>query len=100
MILSSSPPIDARRVETFHLLDFYRYVGAVVVALVHYILIYFPLDPAIQQGVHVRLQPMMGLFFSMSGFVLMHVYDGRITSLAKYGDYMKKRLARMYPLFL
>jgi peptidoglycan/LPS O-acetylase OafA/YrhL len=100
MTFFSARPVGKRRVDTFDLMDFYRYIGAVLVALVHYILIYFPLDPAIQEGVHARLQPVLGLFFSMSGFVLMHVYDGRITTLAKYGDYMRKRLARMYPLFL
>ena len=42
----------------------------------------------------------MGFFFTLSGFVIMHVYDGRINSFAKYGDYLRRRLARIYPLFL
>ena len=42
----------------------------------------------------------MGFFFTLSGFVMMHVYDGRITSFDRYGDYLRRRLARIYPLFL
>ncbi len=42
----------------------------------------------------------MGFFFTLSGFVIMHVYDGRINSFGQYANYMRKRLARIYPLFL
>ena len=42
----------------------------------------------------------MGFFFTFSGFVIMHVYDGRIISFAEYGNYIRKRFARIYPLFL
>ena len=30
----------------------------------------------------------------------MHVYAGRVTTISEYGDYLKKRLARMYPLHI
>ena len=42
----------------------------------------------------------MGFFFTLSGFVIMHVYAGRIATISEYGDYLKKRLARMYPLHI
>lgn len=42
----------------------------------------------------------MGLFFTLSGFVIMHVYDRRICTVAEYANYLQKRLARMYPLHL
>jgi len=41
----------------------------------------------------------MGFFFTLSGFVIMHVYEGRINSFGKYGNYLRKRLARIYPIF-
>jgi peptidoglycan/LPS O-acetylase OafA/YrhL len=40
----------------------------------------------------------MGFFFTLSGFVIVHVYGERITSTRHYCDYLQKRLARMYPL--
>ena len=43
---------------------------------------------------------LMGFFFTLSGFVIMHVYAGRVTTISEYGDYLKKRLARMYPLHI
>jgi peptidoglycan/LPS O-acetylase OafA/YrhL len=30
----------------------------------------------------------------------MHVYAGRVATISEYGDYLKKRLARMYPLHI
>jgi peptidoglycan/LPS O-acetylase OafA/YrhL len=80
-------------------LDFYRFVSAVGIALAHYTL-YFPVSPAFRHYIFERGEPLMAFFFTLSGFVIMHVYDVRITSLAKYGDYLKRRLARIYPIFL
>ena len=94
-------PWPARRntLRTFDLLDFYRYVGALWVAVAHYT-VYFPLGRDFRAPFFEAMQPLMGFFFTLSGFVIMHVYDGRITSFAKYGDYLRKRLARIYPIFL
>jgi peptidoglycan/LPS O-acetylase OafA/YrhL len=42
-------------------------------------------------------------FFCLSGFILTHVYGGRRERLftrAGYGDFLKARLARLYPLHL
>ena len=42
-------------------------------------------------------------FFALSGFILTHVYGGRLAGLfsAKgYGGFLKSRLARLYPLHL
>lgn len=38
------------------------------------------------------------LFFFLSGFVISSVYLGRITSLADFGNFMGKRVARLLPL--
>ena len=45
--------------------------------------------------------PLVDFFFVLSGFVIMHIY-GRgegIRSINAYADYLKKRFARIYPLF-
>jgi peptidoglycan/LPS O-acetylase OafA/YrhL len=97
MIRTGRPaPIYAR----FDVLDFYRYGGALFVALDHFMLLYLPVDSSLSERIHLQLQPLMGLFFTLSGFVIMHVYDGRIRSFSDYLDYLKKRLARIYPLHL
>lgn len=83
----------------FDVLDFYRYGGALFVALDHFTIVYLPVDGSVQARVG-QLQPLMGFFFTLSGFVLMHVYDRRIHTGADYLDYLQKRLARVYPLHL
>lgn len=97
--MANATPIErASPARTFDLLNFYRFVGAVGVALAHYTA-YFPLGREFRAPLFEELHPLMGFFFTLSGFVIMHVYDGRISSLRKYGDYLRKRLARIYPIF-
>ena len=81
----------------FDVLDFYRYAGALFVALDHYLIFYSSVDRSIVRYVDLCLQPLMGFFFTLSGFVIMHVYQ-RMSSRSDYIDYVQKRLARMYPL--
>lgn len=83
----------------FDVLDFYRYGGALFVALDHFTLMYFSVDFWTQQRVRL-LEPLMGFFFTLSGFVIMHVYSHRISTIIDYIDYLQKRLARVYPLHI
>jgi peptidoglycan/LPS O-acetylase OafA/YrhL len=80
-------------------MNFYRFPGALLVAIAHYSL-YFPISPAFRQSLFDRGDPLMGFFFTLSGFVMMHVYDGRIKTFVGYVDYLRRRFARIYPLFL
>ena len=78
------------RDKHFALLDFYRFAGAMLVACCHFGVV--PLD---------HFYPLIDFFFVLSGFVIMHIYgrgDG-IGSIEQYTDYLRKRLARIYPLF-
>jgi peptidoglycan/LPS O-acetylase OafA/YrhL len=95
--MSSNP--SARPHIRFDVLDFYRYAGALFVALDHFVIIYLPVADWIKLRIEF-LQPLMAFFFTLSGFVIMHVYDGRITSAQDYLDYLQKRLARIYPLHI
>jgi len=89
-----------RETARFDVLDFYRYAGALVVALDHFSLVYLPGDYSIKSHVHLLLQPLMGFFFTLSGFVIMHVYGGKIFSIDSYAKYLIKRVARVYPLHI
>ena len=88
-----------RDLRTFDLSGFYRFFSAVCIALAHYT-VYFPVSANFRHYIFEKGNPLMGFFFTLSGFVIMHVYDGRINSFAKYVDYLRRRLARIYPLFL
>ena len=39
-------------------------------------------------------------FFAISGFVIFHTYADKMTSLSAYVDFLKNRIARVYPLHL
>lgn len=40
------------------------------------------------------------VFFVISGFIIAHFYAGRVGTLAGAGDFLKKRIARLWPLHL
>lgn len=82
------------------MLDFYRYGGALFIALDHFIIVYTSVDSGLKTRIHTELQPLMGFFFTLSGFVMVHVYDRRISTIGHYVGYLQKRLARIYPLHL
>jgi peptidoglycan/LPS O-acetylase OafA/YrhL len=91
---------NTKQYDRFDVLDFYRYGGALWVALVHFTIVYLPLDNPIKERIHAGFQPLMGFFFTLSGFVIMHVYGLTLSKSADYLSYLRKRLARMYPLHL
>jgi peptidoglycan/LPS O-acetylase OafA/YrhL len=93
--MSQVRPAEQRPIYTcFDVLDFYRYAGALFVALDHLMLLHLPVDHTFSARVHLQLQPLMGFFFTLSGFVIMHVYP-RISSGSDYVDYFC-----IYPLHL
>jgi peptidoglycan/LPS O-acetylase OafA/YrhL len=83
----------------FDVLDFYRYAGAVVVAMVHFIIYYLPVALWVRERVYL-FQPLMGFFFTLSGFVIMHVHGRHMKTVLDYIEYLLKRLARIYPVHL
>ncbi len=72
-----------------------RGVGAVLVVLYH--MIYSMRIPILDEGY-------MGvdLFFILSGFIMSHVYGDRVNFISRreYLDFLKSRLARVYPLHI
>ena len=76
----------------FSVLDGVRGVGALVVVAAHAIdaLSKLELFPHVQAGVD--------MFFALSGFVIAHAYQDRLASGMRFGDYLQRRMLRLYPI--
>ena len=85
-----------RRVR-LSVLDTYRFFAAAAVALFHFEE-NFRIFHAGEVHAISQFYLMVDFFFVLSGFVLMHTYEDSIATLARYGDFMRKRIARVYPL--
>jgi peptidoglycan/LPS O-acetylase OafA/YrhL len=79
--LSGARALPPLMIVLFHFCDAHRYVPFASV-----------LGPPITKG-YLWVE----FFFALSGFILVHVYGGRPL---RYGDFLKARLARLYPLHL
>lgn len=83
----------------YRALDAYRFLAAALVAVGHF-------DDGFQLGLErfsplaVRFGLFVDFFFILSGFVIGLNYQGRITSASSYGDFIWRRLARLWPLHL
>lgn len=53
---------DRNYIARYDVLDFYRFAGAVIVAIVHYTVLYLPVVSTVRQYVTYQLQPLMGFF--------------------------------------
>ena len=81
----------------FRVLDTYRYIAAVGVVAFHFELNVQPFlghPTAIFEKMHLFVD----FFFVLSGFVLMHTYGARMHKFADMRLFLRKRLARVYPL--
>ena len=83
----------------YAVLDTYRFFAALGVVIYHFESHFSPLRGQ-QTYVLDRFQSLVDFFFVLSGFVLMHTYGDRIRTLGAYGDFLRRRLARIYPLQL
>ena len=83
----------------FSALDTYRFLAASGVIAYHFENHFRPL---LAQPTHVfdRFSLFVDFFFVLSGFVIMHTYGARIATWRDYGSFLRKRLARVYPLHL
>lgn len=85
--------------ERYAALDGYRGVAACLVVLYHYNRDFqLGLDrwlPAVD-----RLNLLVDFFFVLSGFVVMTAYGQRVRTLRDYGKFLRRRVARLYPLHL
>lgn len=93
------PRLTAESPDLLHL-DALRFAAAMAIVLVHFRTNLLAAWPGTQTA-FVRLDGLavsVDLFFAISGFVISWVYGARLSSLAAYGTFLRKRLARLIPL--
>jgi len=97
---SSSVAEIAQEANTrrYGVLDTYRFIAAIGVVLYHCEKQFGP--ELGDTNIFDRFHLMVDFFFVLSGFVLMHTYGLSIRSLGDFGYFLRKRLARIYPLHL
>lgn len=98
MAMIKLPPLKPDSDQMLHL-DALRIVGAVMIVVFHFNR-FINLDGRWQLADDTikSFSLVVDLFFVISGYVMAAIYTGRLTSLAKYGDFLKKRVARLGPL--
>lgn len=92
------PPLKPDSEDMLHL-DALRIVGAVMIVIFHF-------NRFINLDGHWQLADdtiksfslIVDLFFVISGYVMAAIYTGRLNTLAAYGTFLKKRVARLGPL--
>lgn len=91
---TSPKPHKNASAEYFGALDGFRGLLACVVAIYHTIwLSNINSSPFLNNG-----QVLVDLFFVFSGFLMFFLYDGRLGSLSQGSDFIRRRIARIYPL--
>ena len=90
---------QARTTTRYRALDTYRFLAASGIVFYHF---ENHLRPLMAQPTYAleRLSLFVDFFFVLSGFVIMHTHGARIASWQDYGSFLRKRLARIYPLHL
>ncbi|SDX01723.1 acyltransferase family protein [Celeribacter indicus] len=81
-------------------LDFLRFAASL--GIVYYHLNEFFFAPERRQAIIAAqgFGMFVDLFFIISGYVLAHVYIGRLRTAGDYGKFLWRRVARLYPLHL
>ncbi|NQE60960.1 acyltransferase [Caulobacter sp. RHG1] len=92
------PPLKPDSDQMLHL-DALRIVGAVMIVVFHFNR-FINLDGRWQLADDTikSFSLIVDLFFLISGYVMAAIYTGRLTTFAKYRDFLQKRVARLGPL--
>lgn len=83
--------------QRFHVLDTYRFIAALCVIVFHLEGNFQPFLPH-SSAIFEKMHLFVDFFFVLSGFVLMHTYGTRLHDIADMRNFIRKRLARVYPL--
>lgn len=81
--------------RTFDTLDGLRGTAAIVVLLLHVASAETP-DLPVFGSAYLAVD----LFFLLSGFVIGHAYEARLSDGLTFGKFLKIRLVRLYPLYV
>lgn len=80
-------------------LDGYRFIAASLVVLLHYHG-EFDLHLGAATPVVTSLEVMVDFFFVLSGFVIAVTYSKAMATIADYGRFLQRRVARLLPLHI
>lgn len=86
--------------QHYLVLDVYRFVAALGVVLYHYLAL---VDVRTGAGISRPVENfhlLVDFFFILSGFVIALHYDDSIRTARDYAQYVRRRLARIYPLHI
>lgn len=89
------PALRVASSEMLHL-DMLRFVASVGIVVRHSFEFFFP--AAIRPTLPSGLALFVDLFFVISGFVIAHVYQGKVDTLSGYGSFLQRRIGRLMPL--
>jgi len=81
----------------FVTLDFYRFIAACGVVFLHFFSLHTPDSLLISSTEDFAL--FVDFFFILSGFVIAHAYSDTLTNTRDVLIYLRRRLARIYPLY-
>ncbi|EKG0038833.1 acyltransferase [Vibrio cholerae] len=82
--------------KRFKVLDSFRGIAALMVAIYHLQIFGFISNANIVKNSYLFVE----FFFVLSGFVICYSYEHRITNFSDLKSFMKKRIARIWPLHI
>lgn len=80
----------------FEALGSFRGIAALLIAIFHFPIIYFGAESPLIRHSYI----LTNLFFGLSGFILMAAYGNRLSNGLDVGKFVKRRLFRLYPMYL
>lgn len=83
----------------FRIFDCWRFTAAILIMAYHF-LFFAPVLAAVPRDFLHRLLPLLDMFFMISGFLITTRYGAKLDSPAAYLDFLRRRVARLYPLHL
>ncbi|MET3911297.1 peptidoglycan/LPS O-acetylase OafA/YrhL [Bradyrhizobium sp. S3.3.6] len=89
------PTLRVASAEMLHL-DMLRFVASAGIVVRHSFEFFFP--TAVRSTLPSGLALFVDLFFVISGFVIAHVYQGKVDTLPGYGSFLQRRIGRLMPL--
>ena len=91
------PASDQQRPRRYVAIDGLRFVAAMGVVAHHYAGL---AGAPWAESRFAKYYLFVDFFFAISGFVIFHNYGSRLSNLSAYGDFLRNRIARVYPLHL